>query len=208
MPVNRLFFVGRNYQAHALEMGNPVDKKLERPFYFTKASSTLVESGATIPYPSQTKNYQHEIELVVAIGATGFEVPSERAHELVYGYACGLDMTRRDLQTAARDRGRPWDIGKDVENGSVVSPIVPMPGKVLTEGEIALRVNGERRQHSNLSSLIWDVRELICDLSLFYHLLPGDLIFTGTPEGVAPVVSGDLLEGKFAGISEISLRIA
>ncbi|MCY1242924.1 Fumarylpyruvate hydrolase [compost metagenome] len=189
-------------------MGNPVDKKLERPFYFTKAPSTLVESGATIPYPSQTKNYQHEIELVVAIGETGFEVPSERAHELIYGYACGLDMTRRDLQTAARDRGRPWDIGKDVENGSVVSPIVPMPGKVLTEGEIALRVNGERRQHSNLSSLIWDVRELICDLSLFYHLLPGDLIFTGTPEGVAPVVSGDLLEGKFAGISEISLRIA
>jgi fumarylpyruvate hydrolase len=129
MPVNRLFFVGRNYQAHALEMGRPVDKTLERPFYFTKAPSTLVESGATIPYPSQTQNYHHEIELVVAIGAPGFEVRAERAHEQIYGYACGLDMTRRDLQTAARDKGRPWDIGKDVENGSIVSPIVPMPGK-------------------------------------------------------------------------------
>src|SRR6185503_19240265 len=131
LPINRLFFVGRNYHAHAVEMGKPVDKASERPFYFTKSPSTLVESGAAIAYPSETASFHHEMELVLVIGAPGFRVRESEAHRLVYGYACGLDMTRRDLQLAARDKGRPWDLGKDVEHSSVVSEIVAMPGVVL-----------------------------------------------------------------------------
>ena len=207
LPVNRLFFVGRNYHAHAVEMGRPVDKANERPFYFTKAPSTLVESGATVPYPAETQNYHFEMELVLAIGAPGFRVKAADAHTLVYGYACGLDMTRRDLQLTARDKGRPWDLGKDIEQGSVVSEIVPMQGSVLTQGELALTVNGDPRQKSDLDKLIWNIRELIADLSLFYHLQPGDLIFTGTPEGVGPVVAGDRIDGHVAGVGEISLHI-
>ena len=207
LPVNRLFFVGRNYHAHAVEMGRPVDKANERPFYFTKAPSTLVESGATVPYPAETQNYHFEMELVLAIGAPGFRVKATDAHTLVYGYACGLDMTRRDLQLTARDKGRPWDLGKDIEQGSVVSEIVPMQGSVLTQGELALTVNGDPRQKSDLDKLIWNIRELIADLSLFYHLQPGDLIFTGTPEGVGPVVAGDRIDGHVAGVGEISLHI-
>ncbi len=207
LPINRLFFVGRNYHAHAIEMGRPVDKSKERPFYFTKAPQTLVQSGATVPYPSETANYHYEMELVLVIGKPGFRVAAADAHELIYGYACGLDMTRRDLQLIARDKGRPWDLGKDIENGSVVSEIVPMPGHVITEGELALTVNGQPRQLSNISRLIWDIREQIADLSLFYRLEPGDLIFTGTPEGVGPVVAGDRIDGHVAGVGAISLTI-
>jgi fumarylpyruvate hydrolase len=207
LPVNRLFFVGRNYHAHAVEMGRPVDKSVERPFYFTKSPQTLVPSGATVPYPSGTDNYHYEMELVLVIGQPGFRVAAERAHELVYGYACGLDMTRRDLQLLARDKGRPWDLGKDIENGSVVSEVVPMPGHVITKGELALEVNGQTRQRSDIDQLIWDIREQIADLSLFYHLQPGDLIFTGTPEGVGPVVAGDRLHGRVEGVGEITLLI-
>jgi fumarylpyruvate hydrolase len=207
MPIYRLFFVGRNYHAHAAEMGKPVDKASERPFYFTKSPTTLVESGATVPYPSETQNYQHEMELVVAIGAPGFRVSESNAAALIYGYACGLDMTRRDLQLAARDKGRPWDLGKDVEQSSVVSEIVPTPGAVLDRGELAMTVNGQPRQKSDLSMLIWNVRELIADLSKFYHLQPGDLIFTGTPEGVGPVVAGDRIDGRIAGAGQIVLNV-
>jgi len=207
LPVDRLFFVGRNYHAHAIEMGKPVDKTTERPFYFTKAPSTLVQSGATVPYPPETRNYHHEMELVVAIGAAGFRVSENDAAALVYGYACGLDMTRRDLQLAARDKGRPWDLGKDVEQSAVVSEIVPMPGVLLDKGELAMTVNGQPRQKSDLEMLIWSVRELIVDLSKFYHLKPGDLIFTGTPEGVGPVVAGDRIDGHIAGVGEITLHV-
>lgn len=207
LPVNRLFFVGRNYHAHAVEMGKPVDKASERPFYFTKAPSTLVESGATVAYPPETANYHHEMELVVVIGAPGFRVPQADAHKRVYGYACGLDMTRRDLQLAARDKGRPWDLGKDFEQSSVVAEIVPMPGVVLDGGALELSVNGVTRQKSDLAKLIWSIPELIADLSLFYHLQPGDLIFTGTPEGVGPVVAGDRLDGRIEGVGEIALDI-
>lgn len=207
LPVNRLFFVGRNYHAHAVEMGKPVDKSAERPFYFTKSPQTLVESGATVAYPSETTNFHHEMELVLVIGQAGFRVPQERAHELVYGYACGLDMTRRDLQLAARDKGRPWDLGKDVEQSSVVSEVIAMPGVVLEQGSLALAVNGQPRQQSDLSKLIWNIRELIADLSLFYHLQPGDLIFTGTPEGVGAVVPGDRITGHIDGVGEISLTV-
>jgi fumarylpyruvate hydrolase len=207
LAVNRLFFVGRNYHAHAVEMGRPVDKAVAIPFYFTKSPSTLVESGGMIPYPPQTKDFQHEMELVVVIGAPGFRVSETGAHELIYGYACGLDMTRRDLQLAARDKGRPWDLGKDVEHSSVVSEIVPMPGVVLEKGELALSVNGKVRQQSDLSKLIWNIPELITDLSKFYHLRPGDLIFTGTPEGVGPVLPGDRIDGRVEGVGQISLTV-
>ena len=207
LPINRLFFVGRNYHAHAVEMGRPVDKSVEVPFYFTKSPSTLVPSGATVAYPPGTQNYQYEMELVLAIGAPGFRVAEADAHKLIYGYACGLDMTRRDLQLVARDKGRPWDLGKDIEQGSVVSEIVPMPGVVLDQGELAMTVNGALRQKSDLGKLIWNIRELIADLSKFYHLEPGDLIFTGTPEGVGPVVPGDRIDGHAAGAGEIVLHI-
>jgi fumarylpyruvate hydrolase len=206
-PVNRLFFVGRNYHAHAAEMGRPVDKALSAPFYFTKSPQTLVESGSTVPYPAATQDFQHELELVVVIGAPGFQVSVADASRLIYGYACGLDMTRRDLQLAAREQGRPWDLGKDVEQSSVVSPVVPMPGRVLEAGELAMSVNGSVRQRSDLSKLIWSVPELIADLSRFYRLQPGDLIFTGTPEGVGPVLPGDRIDGLIAGVGEIVLHV-
>ena len=208
LPVNRLFFVGRNYHAHAVEMGKPVDKATERPFYFTKSPPTLVESGATVAYPPQTQNYHFEMELVLVIGKAGFQVKAEQAHAHIYGYACGLDMTRRDLQLVARDKGRPWDLGKDIEDGSVVSAIVPMPGQVLDSGELALSVNGVVKQKSDLAKLIWNVREIIADFSLFYHLQPGDIIFTGTPEGVGAVLPGDRITGHVQGVGEISLHIA
>jgi fumarylpyruvate hydrolase len=207
LPVNRLFFVGRNYHAHAIEMGKPVDKASAALFYFTKSPQTLVESGAGVAYPPGTTDFHHEMELVVAIGKPGFRVDAADAHELVYGYACGLDMTRRDLQLVAREQGRPWDLGKDVEESSVVSAIVPMPGIVLDGGALALRVNGVTRQQSDLAQLIWNVREVIADLSRFYHLQPGDLIFTGTPEGVGAVVPGDRLVGHIDGVGEITLNV-
>lgn len=206
-PINRLFFVGRNYHAHAVEMGKPVDKSVEQPFYFTKAPSTLVESGATIPYPPETTNFHHEMELVVAIGKSGFRLTEAKAHEVIYGYACGLDMTRRDLQLVARDKGRPWDLGKDVENSSVVSEIAPMPAKALASGALEMSVNNEVRQKSDLDKLIWNINEIIADLSNFYHLKAGDLIFTGTPEGVGAVTPGDKIHGSIAGVGEISLTI-
>ena len=205
--VNRIFCVGRNYLAHAAEMGHKVEKEGDRPFYFTKSPGALVESGATIPYPPETANCHHEMELVVVVGAPGFRVAVERAHDLVYGYACGLDMTRRDLQLAAREKGRPWDLGKDFENAAVVSEIVPMPGVLIERGWIKLLVNGAVKQKSDLGNLIWNVRDIIADLSLFYHLAPGDLIFTGTPEGVGPVRPGDKLEGKIEGVGTIELTI-
>lgn len=205
-PIRRLFFVGRNYHAHAVEMGRPVDKAASRLFYFTKSPQTLVESGATIAYPPGTADFQHEMELVVAIGAHGFQLDPAQARRLVYGHACGLDMTRRDLQLAAREQGRPWDLGKDVEQSSVVSAIVPN-AQALERGALALRVNGQPRQQADLSQLIWSVPEILADLSQYYHLQPGDLVFTGTPEGVGAVRPGDLLEGSIEGVGEISARI-
>jgi fumarylpyruvate hydrolase len=207
-PVGRIFCVGRNYHAHAVEMGKPVDKAAERPFYFTKSTSTLVESGATVAYPPETSNYHYEMELVLAIGKPGFRVAAEQAHELVFGYGCGLDMTRRDLQLAARDKGRPWDLGKDFEQSAVASALMPMEGVVLERGMLELAVNGQVKQSSNLDKLIWNIREILADLSLFYHLQPGDLIYTGTPEGVGAVLPGDRLTGRVEGVGEIALTIA
>jgi fumarylpyruvate hydrolase len=166
-----------------------------------------VASGSSVPYPPETKDYHSEMELVLVVGRPGFRVSAERAHELVYGYACGLDMTRRDLQLVARDKGRPWDLGKDIEHGSVCSEVVPLEGVVIERGEIALEVNGQVRQRSDVSKLIWNIREILADLSLYYHLQPGDLIYTGTPEGVGAVVPGDRLAGRIEGIGTVTLTV-
>ena len=206
VPIRRIFCVGRNYEAHAKEMGVAVDR--EAPFYFTKAAEHYVASGATVPYPPGTSNYHYELELVVVIGAPAFRVPAQGALDCVFGYACGLDMTRRDLQFAAKEQRRPWDLGKDVEQSAVLSEIVP-----ATEighpaaGPIELRVNGEVKQRADISQLIHKVPEVIAHLSTFYHLQPGDLIYTGTPEGVGPVKSGDALAGTIAGVGTIALTI-
>jgi fumarylpyruvate hydrolase len=206
-PVSRIFCAGRNYHAHAAEMGRSVDKSVDPPFYFTKTPQTLVLSGSSVAYPPATQNYHYEMELVVAIGKPGFRVTEADAHQLVYGYASGLDMTRRDLQLFAREKGRPWDLGKDFEESAVCSEIVPMPGIALEHAEISLQVNGSTRQRSNIDKMIWSVREIIADLSRFYHLQPGDLIYTGTPEGVGAVVSGDRLTGRVEGVADIDLTI-
>ena len=207
-PIHRIFCVGRNYHAHAVEMGRPVDKANARPFYFTKSPSTLVPSGATVAYPPGTANYHYEMELVVAIGAPGFRVQQEDAQRLIYGYAAGLDMTRRDLQLVARDQGRPWDLGKDFEQSAVCAEIVPIGALgVLQQGAIALQVNGQTKQSADLGQLIWNIPELIADLSQFYHLQPGDLIYTGTPEGVGAVQAGDVIIGQVEGVGEVRLSV-
>ncbi|QCN99656.1 FAA hydrolase family protein (plasmid) [Azospirillum argentinense] len=205
-PINRIFCVGRNYEAHAREMGVPVDR--EAPFYFTKSPGTYVPSGAAIAYPPATENYHYEMELVVAIGKPAFRVAREQALEVVYGYACGLDMTRRDLQLTARAKQRPWDIGKDFEDSAVLSEIVPVAAcGHPTSGTLELRVDGETKQSSDLTLLIWSIPELIAHLSTLYHLQPGDLIYTGTPEGVGPVKPGNRIEGSIAQVGTIALTI-
>ena len=206
VPIRRIFCVGRNYEAHAREMGVAVDR--EAPFYFTKAAEHYVPSGSTVPYPPGTSNYHYELELVVVIGAPAFRVAADRALDCVFGYACGLDMTRRDLQSAAREQRRPWDLGKDVEQSAVLSEIVPASeiGHPAA-GRIELRVNGEIKQSADISLLIHKVPEVIAHLSTFYHLHPGDVIYTGTPEGVGPVQPGDLLEGAIDGVGTITLTI-
>lgn len=206
IPVSRLFCVGRNYEDHAKEMGMAVDRA--QPFYFTKSAFAVVETGSTIPYAPATSNFHYELELVVVIGAPAFRVSKEDALGRVYGYACGLDMTRRDIQLAARAKQLPWDLGKDIEYGAPVSPVVPAARfGVPTKQKIKLRQNGVTRQSADLSQLVWSVPELIAHLSHFYHLRPGDLIFTGTPAGVGPVKPGDVLEGTIEGVGELTITI-
>jgi fumarylpyruvate hydrolase len=206
-PVNRIFCVGRNYEAHAIEMGMAVDR--ESPFYFIKSASSIVESGATVPYPPGTSNYHHEMELVVAIEKPAFCVSVEDALEIVFGYACGLDMTRRDLQFKARDKGRPWDLGKNFENSAVISEIVTAgESGHINSGSISLSINKDLRQSGDVSDLIWNVPELIADLSKYYHLQPGDLLYTGTPAGVGPVVPGDVITGSIDKVGKIDFIIA
>jgi fumarylpyruvate hydrolase len=205
--IRRIFCVGRNYEAHAKEMGVVADR--EAPFYFTKAPIHFAPTGATLAYPPGTSNYHYEMELVIAMGAPAFQIKSADAWASIFGYACGLDMTRRDLQLKARDSGRPWDLGKDFEDSAVLAPIVRADevGR-MTRGKIELKVNGVSRQSSDLSLLIHPVPSIIADLSRFYHLLPGDLIYTGTPEGVGAVTSGDRLEGSIEGLESIQALIS
>jgi fumarylpyruvate hydrolase len=205
-PVRRIFCVGRNYEAHAAEMGVQVDR--QAPFYFTKSPDTYVPSGATVDYPPGTSNYHYEMELVVVIGKAGFRIPVEQALEHVYGYACGLDMTRRDLQLKAREQSRPWDLGKDFEQSAVIAAIVPAADAgAMDAGALTLDVNGERRQSSDLGLLIHKVPELLAHLSGYYHLTPGDVIFTGTPEGVGAVLPGDRISGGIDRLGVVTLQI-
>lgn len=206
-PVNRVFCVGRNYAEHAKEMGVEVDR--EAPFYFLKHAGAIVPSGATLPYPPGTKNYHYEMEFVVAIGAPAWHVSEAAALDCVFGYACGLDMTRRDLQLEARSKGRPWDLGKDFEQSAVIADILPKARfGVIGPQSIRLAVNGGIKQQAELSDLVWRVDELIAHLSSFYHLVPGDLIYTGTPAGVGRVVAGDLIAGEIVGLPSIKLTIS
>ncbi|MEX0385933.1 fumarylacetoacetate hydrolase family protein [Spiribacter onubensis] len=204
--VHRIFCVGRNYAAHAAEMGAEVDR--EAPFYFTKSALAFAASGQTLPYPPATSNYHHEVELVVAIGAEAFRIAPAQSRGAIYGYGCGLDMTRRDLQLAAREKQRPWDTAKDVEHSAVIADITPADRfGVPASQRIRLTVNGEPRQAGRLSDLAWGVDELISDLSHYYHLAPGDLIMTGTPAGVGPVRPGDEIVGEIEGLTPVHLTV-
>jgi len=209
-PVRRIYCVGRNYAAHAREMGSDPDR--EPPFFFCKPADAVVPvvPGATLDllYPAQTANYHHEIELVVAIGKRGRDIPAAGANDHVWGYAVGLDMTRRDLQLALRDKGRPWELGKAFDQSAPIAPIVPASRSGHpTCGKVWLTVNGKTKQQGDLADLIWSVPETIAHLSKYFELFPGDLIFTGTPEGVGPVVRGDLVAGGVDGFGELSIRI-
>ncbi|MBA4489299.1 fumarylacetoacetate hydrolase family protein [Paracoccus sp. S1E-3] len=205
-PVHRIFCVGRNYAAHAAEMGVEVDR--EAPFYFTKSALTILPTGETYPYPPGTENFHYEMELVVAIGKPAFRVSVDEAMDAVYGFATGLDMTRRDLQLAARAKQRPWDLGKDVEGSSVIAPLTKAADfGAIGPQRIRLSVNGETRQDAHLSDLIWSVAELVSDLSKFYHLQPGDLIYTGTPAGVGAVLPGDQILGTIDALAPVELTV-
>ena len=211
-PVRRIFCVGRNYAAHAKEMGAAGDKPAGGPMYFTKSAHALAQSGSTLPFPPGTSNYHYEVELVLALGGIGgapvFRVTPEQAVAAIYGYAVGFDMTRRDLQNAAKDKGHPWDLGKDCEGGAVVSEIVPFAELgLLDKGDIRLTRNGELKQQGDLVDMIWPLGEVISHLSHYYHLQAGDLIFTGTPEGVGPVQTGDTIVGTVAGVGSVSLTL-
>lgn len=205
-PVRRIFCVGRNYAAHAAEMGNEVDR--EAPFYFTKSAQAICQSGTEIAYPPGTQDCHHEMELVVALGAPAFRVTEADAMHAVLGYACGIDLTRRDLQAAAKDKRRPWDLGKDFEESAVIAAITRKDAfGALGSQAIRLSVDGTWRQDAQLSDMIWSVPEVIADLSRYYHLGPGDLIYTGTPAGVGPVVPGNVLVGEIDGLTPLHLGI-
>ncbi|MBT9506568.1 fumarylacetoacetate hydrolase family protein [Rhodoferax sp.] len=208
-PVHRIYCVGRNYEEHAKEMGFT---GREPPFFFLKPTDSLIvvpegETGA-MPYPSLTHNLHHEIELVVAIGTGGKNIKAADAYKHIYGYAVGLDMTRRDLQNDMKKQGRPWCIGKAFDQSAPIGPITPAAAvSDIAHAEISLQVNGQDRQRSNVSKLIWNIAETIEHLSAAWELQPGDLIYTGTPEGVAAVVAGDTLVGKVNTLCELRVQI-
>jgi fumarylpyruvate hydrolase len=205
-PVHRIYCVGRNYAAHAREMG--MDPEREPPFFFSKPADAVVANGAAVPYPPRTANLHHEIELVVAIGTGGRDIPVENALAHVFGYAVGNDLTRRDLQFAAREKGQPWDVSKGFDHSAPVSAIRRAAEMGHPErGRIWIEVNGERRQQADLSEMIWNVPEIIAELSALFELAPGDLIFTGTPAGVGPVERGDSLVGGIDGLETLRTTI-
>jgi fumarylpyruvate hydrolase len=208
-PVHRIYCIGRNYAEHAKEMGF---SGREAPFFFAKPADAVlpVASGATgeMPYPSQTSDLHHELELVVAIGKRGRDIAAADADSYIWGYAVGLDMTRRDRQGEAKKQGRPWEVGKAFDHAAPISPVVPAAKTgILTQGRLWLNVNGTVRQDSDISKMIWSVNETIEHLSRYFELAPGDLIFTGTPEGVAAVQRGDELEGGVDGVGRLRVRI-
>jgi fumarylpyruvate hydrolase len=209
-PVNRIYCVGRNYADHAREMGHDPDR--EPPFFFLKPTDAVVVVNpgetASLPYPSLTANLHHEIELVVAIGKAGKNIAIEHASDHIAGYAVGLDMTRRDLQIKMREQGRPWEIGKAFDYAAPIGMLhLKSETGEMVSGDINLTVNGEVKQHSNISHLIWSVNETIANLSTLFELHPGDLIFSGTPDGVGSVKPGDTMLGAIQGLSPLSVKV-
>lgn len=204
-PVRRVFCVGRNYAAHAREMGHDPDR--EPPFFFTKPADAVVVDGADTPYPSVTERLEHEVELVVAIGTGGADIAVEDALGHVWGYTVGLDLTRRDLQAEAKRLGRPWDTAKGFDASAPIGVLVPAADVDPTTGSIDLLVNGELRQSGDLADQIWSVAETVAELSRFVTLAPGDLLMTGTPDGVGVLVRGDVLDGSIAGVGSVRTRI-
>ena len=204
--LGRIFCVGRNYAAHAAEMGGAVDR--EAPWYFTTTPANAVPSGAVVPYPPGTSDYHHEVELALAIGAPVFCASRKEAMAAIFAYGCALDMTRRDLQQLGKDNRRPWSLGKDVENGTVFAPLTRAAdfGPVADQ-RIHLEVNGETRQDATLADMVWKVDEIVSHLSRYYHLRPGDVILTGTPSGVGPVVAGDTITGGIEGLDPVRLTL-
>jgi fumarylpyruvate hydrolase len=206
-PVRRIYCIGRNYLAHIREMGEADER--DPPIFFQKPGDALVDEGEPLPYPSATKDYQYEAELVVAIGTPGHDIPLAQALDHVFGYAIGLDMTRRDLQRAAAKAGHPWENGKAFDHSAPCGEVVPVAlcGHP-SAGELSLSVNGQPRQKTDLSQLIWNVPEIIANLSMLYRLMPGDLIYTGTPDGVGAVAPGDLIEARIEGLGTFRAAVA
>ena len=205
-PVHRIYCVGRNYAEHAIEMGH--DPNREAPFFFQKNPGTLVPSGGTFPYPDASKDVHHELEMVVALKSGGKDIATGQALSHVFGYAVGLDMTRRDLQGEAKKQGRPWEVGKAFESAAPCSEIVPATAiGHPAQGAVWLKVNGEPRQKGDLNQLIWKVPEMISYLSGLFELRAGDLIFSGTPAGVGPVKRGDVLHGGVDGVGELKVTV-
>ena len=209
-PVRRIYCIGRNYAAHAREMGS--DPNREPPFFFQKPTDAvqLAQPGVTIdhPYPTLTKNYHYEVELVAALAKGGRDVPAERALDLVYAYTVGLDMTRRDLQRAMGEAKKPWEIGKSFDHAAVLGPL-QLAAKTghFTRGAIWLKVNGEIKQNANLDQMIWTVAEQVSNLSKAFELMPGDIIYSGTPENVGPVVAGDIMDAHIDGLPDIRVKV-
>jgi fumarylpyruvate hydrolase len=205
-PVHRIYCVGRNYAAHAREMGTDPDR--EPPFFFCKPADAIVTNHTKIPFPSRTSNLHHEVELVVAIAQGGTNILPADAIDHVYGYAVGLDLTRRDLQNDLKNKGHPWETGKAFDRSAPISAITPAAAKQMHKGRIWLSVNGQVRQDANIGELIWSVPEIISELSALFELRPGDLIFTGTPSGVAALKSGDRVEAGVEGLETLVITIA
>lgn len=206
LPVHRIYCVGKNYAEHAREMGS--DPEREPPCFFSKPADAVVPGTGEVPYPPATGNLHHEIELVVALGAGGRDLDPAQALDRVIGYAVGVDLTRRDLQAAAKQRGLPWDTAKGFDCSAPLSPVSLLePGRALEQGRIWLEVNGQMRQEADIADMTWSVGEVLSHLSRLFELRPGDLVFTGTPAGVGPLVPGDSLRGGVEGVGEVDLRV-
>lgn len=205
-PVRRIYCVGRNFAEHAIEMGHDPDR--EPPFFFQKNPDAIVPPGGDFPYPTESSDVHHEIELVVALKSGGTDIPLDKALDCVFGYGVGLDMTRRDLQAVSKKMGRPWETAKSFEASAPCSALHPVSEVGHpAEGSVEVEVNGETRQRGDLNQMIWKVPEMISYLSRLFELQPGDVIFAGTPAGVSPVVRGDLITGRVAGVAEISVKV-
>ena len=202
-PVRRIFCVGQNYADHAREMGSDPDR--QQPFFFTKPADAVVPGGGTLAYPSMTKDLHHEVELVVALGAGGTDIAAADALAMIYGHAVGIDLTRRDLQAAAKQAGRPWAMAKGFDRSAPIAALTP--GAPPASGPVTLTINGETRQAGDLSMMIWSVAEVIAALSRQVALAPGDLIFTGTPAGVGPIKPGDQVRATIADLTPLEIRI-